>query len=98
MCDSISRKTLFDLIAVLNTSFSDYDFSDTKSESFSFVASAEVFFWMQIFNIWILQDMVHSVDAKLNTVVAAYNNKLRARLWRAINDEIKISECKIYRY
>uniref|UniRef100_A0A914V6S4 Repressor of RNA polymerase III transcription MAF1 homolog n=2 Tax=Plectus sambesii TaxID=2011161 RepID=A0A914V6S4_9BILA len=40
--DSISRRTLFDLIAVLNTSFSDYDFSDAKSDTFSLVPAVEV--------------------------------------------------------
>jgi hypothetical protein len=82
-CDSISRKTLFDLTAVLNTSFSDYDFSGTKSDSFSLVASVEL--------------VAASVNAKLLAVVPTYN-QLRAPLWRAIDDEIKIAECKIYSY
>ena len=42
MVDSISPRTLFDLIAVLNTSFADYDFSDSKSGDFSLVASYDV--------------------------------------------------------
>lgn len=36
LCDTISRKTLFYLIATLNASFlPDYDFSDAKSDEFS---------------------------------------------------------------
>ena len=36
LCDTISRKTLFYLIATLNAAFEpDYDFSDAKSHEFS---------------------------------------------------------------
>jgi hypothetical protein len=34
---TVSRKTLFNLISVLNLSYTDYDFSQTKSERFSMV-------------------------------------------------------------
>lgn len=37
LCDTISRKTLFYLIATLNASFEpDYDFSDAKVKTFSY--------------------------------------------------------------
>ena len=42
LVDSISKRTLFDLIGVLNTSYSDYDFSDVKSHSFSRIPEYEV--------------------------------------------------------
>ena len=42
LCDTISRKTLFYLIATLNASFSDYDFSYAKSHEFSKEPSLEV--------------------------------------------------------
>ncbi|CAG2170662.1 unnamed protein product [Oppiella nova] len=35
LCDTISRKTLFYLIATLNASHPDYDFSNSRSDEFS---------------------------------------------------------------
>jgi hypothetical protein len=43
LCDTISRKTLFYLIATLNAAFHpDYDFSDAKSHEFSKEPSLQV--------------------------------------------------------
>lgn len=43
LCDTISRKTLFYLIATLNATFQpDYDFSDAKSHEFSKEPSLQV--------------------------------------------------------
>ena len=43
LCDTISRKTLFYLIATLNASFQpDYDFSHARSEEFSREPSIQV--------------------------------------------------------
>ena len=44
-----------------------------------------------------LQIVLNSVDQKMVTTVAAYN-RLRLGLWRSIDEEIKLSECRIYRY
>lgn len=33
--EAVSRRTLFDIVALLNLSYPDYDFSQTKSASFS---------------------------------------------------------------
>lgn len=45
LCDTISRKTLFYLIATLNASFHpDYDFSHARSEEFSREPSVQVSF------------------------------------------------------
>lgn len=41
-CDTISRVTLFNLIATLNTSFPDYDFTDAKGDNFSKVPTLDV--------------------------------------------------------
>lgn len=42
LCDTISRKTLFHLIATLNASFApDYDFSQARSDEFSKEPSLE---------------------------------------------------------
>lgn len=46
MCDTISNKTLFYLIATLNAAFSpDYDFLDARSDEFSKEPSLQVKFW-----------------------------------------------------
>lgn len=42
LCDTISRKTLFYLIATLNATFPDYDFSGARSHEFSREPSLEV--------------------------------------------------------
>ena len=43
LCDTISRKTLFYLIATLNASFHpDYDFSNARSDEFSKEPSVKV--------------------------------------------------------
>jgi len=47
LCDTISRKTLFYLIATLNASFQpDYDFSHARSEEFSREPSIQVWQWL----------------------------------------------------
>lgn len=43
LCDTISRKSLFYLIATLNATFApDYDFTDAKSSEFSKERSLQV--------------------------------------------------------
>ncbi|VDM55517.1 unnamed protein product, partial [Angiostrongylus costaricensis] len=41
LLDSISKRTLFDLIGVLNIAYPDYDFSNVKSSSFSLIPSVD---------------------------------------------------------
>jgi len=41
MCETISRKLLFHLIALLNASYTDYDFSDAHGENFHRVPNFE---------------------------------------------------------
>nr|CAG4636466.1 EOG090X0C93 [Eubosmina coregoni]SVE70027.1 EOG090X0C93 [Eubosmina coregoni] len=86
LCDTISRKTLFYLIATLNASFQpDYDFSHARSEEFSREPSMQ----------WVM----NAVDSNLSATAGdLYNAKLHAQLWAAINDEILLPECDIYSY
>nr|CAG4645771.1 EOG090X0C93 [Lynceus sp. MCZ IZ 141354] len=86
LCDTISRKTLFYLIATLNASFSpDYDFSQARSEEFSREPS--------------LQWVTSSVDNNLSAAAGElYNANIRNQLWTAINEEIALQECDIYSY
>lgn len=85
LCDTISRKTLFYLIATLNSAFHpDYDFSDAKSHEFSKEPS--------------LQWVMNAVDSNLSATAGDHYRTLRTALWAAIDDEISLSECDIYRY
>uniref|UniRef100_A0A914C4B8 Repressor of RNA polymerase III transcription MAF1 n=1 Tax=Acrobeloides nanus TaxID=290746 RepID=A0A914C4B8_9BILA len=83
MIRAISRRTLFDLVAVLNLSYQDYEFSQTKSESFALVTTIE--------------DVKSKVDIQLSPTVPDYS-RIRDQLWKMIDDKIKCNECQIYRY
>jgi len=83
--DTISRKTLFYLIATLNSAFQpDYDFSSSKSNEFSKEPS--------------LQWVKSTVDGNLSASAGDYYHTLCTTLWTAINNEITLNECDIYRY
>ncbi|KAL5281435.1 MAF1 family protein [Megaselia abdita] len=85
MCDVISRKTLFYLIATLNSAFEpDYDFSDAKSSEFSKEPS--------------LQWVINSINSNLSALAGDQYNVLRQPLWSAVDDEINLKECDIYSY
>jgi len=85
LCDTISRKTLFYLIATLNSAFQpDYDFSSSKSNEFSKEPS--------------LQWVKSTVDGNLSASAGDYYHTLSTTLWTAINNEITLNECDIYRY
>ncbi|XP_043284082.1 repressor of RNA polymerase III transcription MAF1 homolog isoform X1 [Venturia canescens] len=85
LCDTISRKTLFYLIATLNSAFHpDYDFSDAKSHEFSKEPS--------------LQWVMNSVDSNLSATAGDHYRTLRSALWAAVEDEISMNECDIYSY
>lgn len=85
LCDTISRKTLFYLIATLNSAFyPDYDFSDAKSHEFSKEPS--------------LQWVMNAVDSNLSATAGDHYRTLRAALWATVEDEIIMNECDIYRY
>ena len=84
LCDTISQKTLFYLVSTLNASFSpDYDFSDAKSEEFSKEPSMK---WVR-----------DSVRDCLSPVLGEEYPYFDINLWSAIEEEIKLGECKIYR-
>ncbi|XP_063236182.1 repressor of RNA polymerase III transcription MAF1 homolog [Bacillus rossius redtenbacheri] len=85
LCDTISRKTLFYLIATLNASFQpDYDFGDAKSHEFSKEPS--------------LQWVMNTVDSHLSATAGEQYRVLRAALWTALDDEISMTDCDIYSY
>uniref|UniRef100_A0A2R5LEL6 Repressor of RNA polymerase III transcription MAF1 n=1 Tax=Ornithodoros turicata TaxID=34597 RepID=A0A2R5LEL6_9ACAR len=85
LCDTISRKTLFHLIATLNASFCpDYDFSQAKSDEFSKEPSLD----------WVM----NAVDSNLFATANQAYSTLRPQLWAAVDNEIVLSECDIYSY
>ncbi|XP_003744870.1 repressor of RNA polymerase III transcription MAF1 homolog [Galendromus occidentalis] len=86
LCDTISRKVLFHLIATLNASFApDYDFSQARSEEFSKEPSLE----------WVM----NAVDSQLAASACnVYQSRLRNHLWGTIDEEICLNDCVIYSY
>jgi hypothetical protein len=84
LCDTISRKTLFYLIATLNSAFPDYDFMDVKSHEFSKEPSRQ---WVE-----------NAIDSNLIATAGDQYRCLGASLWVAINDEISLEDCDIYSY
>ncbi|NXG01696.1 MAF1 polymerase, partial [Sakesphorus luctuosus] len=84
LSDTCSRKTLFYLIATLNESFRpDYDFSAAKSHEFSREPSLN----------WV----VNSVNCSLFSAVREDFKALKPLLWDAVDEEICLAECDIYR-
>ena len=85
LCDTISSKTLFYLRSTLTASFQpDYDFTDAKSEEFSREP-----------NVKLVKD---AVRANLSALAGDMFVSLEPQLWAAIDEEIKLSDCDIYRY
>ncbi|KAF8366161.1 mafr-1, partial [Pristionchus pacificus] len=83
LADSISPRTLFDLIAVLNSTFPDYDFTDRKSADFALVP--------------VFETVQQKVDEKLSSAVFNYG-AVKNDLWSTIKTEIKPDECTIYTF
>ncbi|NXL98830.1 MAF1 polymerase, partial [Tyrannus savana] len=84
LSDTCSRKTLFYLITTLNESFRpDYDFSAAKSHEFSREPSLN----------WV----VNAVNCSLFSAVREDFKALKPLLWDAVDEEICLAECDIYR-
>lgn len=84
LCDTISRKTLFYLIATLNSAFPDYDFSNARSGEFSKEPS--------------LQYVTTNIDGLLSVTATEQYSKVHDSLWRTLNEEIGLPDCNIYSY
>uniref|UniRef100_A0A8C2L3J4 Repressor of RNA polymerase III transcription MAF1 homolog n=1 Tax=Cyprinus carpio TaxID=7962 RepID=A0A8C2L3J4_CYPCA len=84
LSDKCCRKTLFYLITTLNESFRpDYDFSAARAHEFSREPSVN----------WV----VESVNSSLYSAVGEQFNSLGPELWNAIDQEINLQGCDIYR-
>uniref|UniRef100_A0A8D1XHP9 Repressor of RNA polymerase III transcription MAF1 n=1 Tax=Sus scrofa TaxID=9823 RepID=A0A8D1XHP9_PIG len=85
LSDKCSRKTLFYLITTLNESFRpDYDFSAARSHEFSREPSLS----------WV----VNAVNCSLFSAVREDFRALKPQLWNAVDEEICLAECDIYRW
>lgn len=83
-CDAVSSKTLFFLRSTLTESFQpDYDFTNAKSEAFSREPSVKL----------VMEDVRANLFAAAGETFVTFESKL----WAAIDEEIKLSECDIYR-
>ena len=84
MADACSRKTLFHLKSTLNAAFQpDYDFTNAKSEEFSREPN--------------LQDVKNCIDGSLSGVLGESYGSFKLQLWAAIEEEIQLSDCTVYR-
>eukprot|EP00794_Sanderia_malayensis_P018612 gene18612-20489_t len=84
LSSTCSRKTLFYLIATLNASFNDYDFSNAKSEEFSREPTLD----------WV----INSINSNLSTAIGESYAKISSHLWASIDEQICLQDCTIYSY
>lgn len=84
LSDKCCRKTLFYLITTLNESFRpDYDFSAAKAHEFSREPSLN----------WV----ANAVNSSMFSAVGEEFNSLGPEVWSAIDQEINLQGCDIYR-
>ena len=84
LCDTINRKILFYLISTLNASFNpDYDFSNVKSHEFSREPN--------------LQLVIDAINGNLSAIIGESFVALKTGLWAAVDEEINLAECNIFR-
>lgn len=89
MTDHQMRKKLVHLIATLNASYPDYDFSTAKAESFTWKTGAE---YMHM-----VKNAIMTALAEADTSLGSSVN-LCEQLWQQIEAEISPSECDIFSY
>ena len=83
-CNTINKKILFHLISTLNTAFHpDYDFTDARSDEFSLEPSLN----------WTMSSVKSNLSAALGDGYSSFEQQL----WSAIEEEIQLKECEIYR-
>ena len=71
------------LISTLNAAFPDYEFSHVKSEEFSREPDLS----------WV----VNNVNSLLSTAMGEEFAIISTDMWKAIDDEICLQDCQIYR-
>eukprot|EP00026_Physarum_polycephalum_P014867 Phypoly_transcript_15431.p1 GENE.Phypoly_transcript_15431~~Phypoly_transcript_15431.p1 ORF type:complete len:280 (+),score=35.35 Phypoly_transcript_15431:89-841(+) len=84
LTEGASKKTFMYLIATLNSSYFDYDFSQATPEQFRKEPNRHM--------------ITNSINTTLQGVVQDYNSDLRDKLWSAIDMEIDLQKADIYSY
>lgn len=84
------RKTLFDLLSVLNATYTDYDFMSTASQNFSKVYERG--------KNTSISDVIDSIDRMLAEAFEGHYANWKESLWRSIDAEISIKDCDVYYY
>jgi len=79
-----SRKTMIYLIATLNATYLDYDFSDVQPEQFRKEPN--------------LHMVINSINTTLSSIIPDYNSEIRDELWRTVDMEVDTPKCDIYSY
>lgn len=83
--ESQCRKTFIDLIATLNASFPDYDFSNLHASQFNKEPIPSL--------------VVNSINTTLAEMYALVGRSdFSVLLWKTIDENVNISECDIYSY
>ncbi|KAJ1736417.1 RNA polymerase III-inhibiting protein maf1 [Coemansia sp. Benny D160-2] len=83
LTQSASRKTLFYLIATLNASFPDYDFSSLTADQFTKEPNTDF--------------SIKSINTTLLNVGCPATLRT-SRMWDIIDDAIKLDDCEVYSY
>ncbi|KAJ1676030.1 RNA polymerase III-inhibiting protein maf1 [Spiromyces aspiralis] len=83
LSNSASRKTLFYLIATLNASFPDYDFSSLQADQFKRAPSC--------------QYSINTINTTLMNLDCPVSLK-KSEIWEVIDREIDLSDCEVYTY
>lgn len=82
--ESASKKTFMYLIATLNASYFDYDFSQATPEQFRKEPNRHM--------------ITNSINTSLAGIVPNYNSDLKDKLWSAVDMEVEIQKADIYSY
>jgi len=77
-----SRELLIDLITVLNSSFTDYDFSGVRESQF---VKEE------------LGNVITQINSRLSSTVPNFG-AIRDQLWMAIDKELNLKDCAVYSF
>jgi len=83
MSETSSRKTFIFLVATLNASFSDYDFSNVKLEEFRNESNRYL--------------IANAINTPLQSSLPNYST-IEDHLWATLDREITIRDCEIYSF
>jgi len=85
------RKIMFDILSVLNATYTDYDFMGTPSLNFTKVYEREK-------EDLSITEVVDGIDQTLGHAFNGLYANWKESLWRSIDAEISIKDCDVYYY